>query len=280
MTGDTAQLPPTVISKNESECGQIELVSLFERMILSGHPDIQLRTQYRMATGICKFVSTEFYNGTLETVESAPNRATSKTLSNFMASRYNCSPGSSFFISISNTTVIRRHGGNSVLNPEYVSHIANLVDDLVKQVPNIPPEDILVLSFYCEERRVFSELLRTLGHSRVRVQSVDSSQGSESSVVILSTTRPGGEYGLGFITDHRRTCVALSRAQSCLVIIGFEDMGELIQPGAGQGFQLWERLIQQHKQSSTFCRAKGSSAFLEQQLGISERSSRYQRTLQ
>ncbi|KAL2701625.1 hypothetical protein AAEP93_005923 [Penicillium crustosum] len=279
LSGDTAQLPPTVISRDENECGQIEQVSLFERMILSGHPDIQLQTQYRMMAGICKFVSTEFYNGTLETVESAPNRATSKTLSNFMSTRYKCSPGSSFFLSLSGTTVVRRQGGTSILNPEYVSHIADLVDALAKKVPNLPQEDILVLSYYNEERRVLSELLRKLGHSKVRVKSVDSSQGSESPVVILSTTRPGGQWGLGFITDRKRSCVALSRAQSCLIVVGFEKMGMATQVGSGQGFQVWERLVKQHEQTSTLCRVKGSSALLKQQLGISEGSSGYERAL-
>ncbi|KAJ6081056.1 hypothetical protein N7499_005930 [Penicillium canescens] len=279
LSGDTAQLPPTVISRNENECGQIENVSLFERMILSGHPDIQLRTQYRMMAGICKFIGTEFYNGTLETVESAPNRATSKALSSFMATRYKCSPGSSFFLSLSGTTVIRRQGGTSVLNPEYVSHIADLVDALAKKVPNLPQEDILVLLYYNEERRVLSELLRKLGRSKVRVKSVDSSQGSESPVVILSTTRPGGQWGLGFITDRKRSCVALSRAQSCLVVVGFEKMGMATQVGSGLGFQVWERLVKQHEQTSTLCRVKGSSALLKQQLGISEGSSGYERAL-
>lgn len=43
---------------------------------------------------------------------------------------------------------------------------------------------------------------------------MDSSQGSESWVVILSTTRPGRRYGLGFLTKIQRSCVALSRAIS------------------------------------------------------------------
>lgn len=63
-----------------------------------------------------------------------------------------------------------------------------------------------------------------MGHSEISVRSVDSAQGSESSVVILSTTRPGGKYGLGFLADRKRSCVALSRAQSCLVIVTWKDM--------------------------------------------------------
>ena len=50
-----------------------------------------------------------------------------------------------------------------VPNPEYVS-IADLFEALAKKVPNLPPEDILVLSYYNEERQVLSELLRRLGN--------------------------------------------------------------------------------------------------------------------
>jgi superfamily I DNA and/or RNA helicase len=175
-----------------------------------------------------------------------------------MATRYKCSSGFSFFLSLSGTIVIRRQGGTPVLNPEYVSHIADLVDALAKKVPNLPQEDILVVSYYNEERRVLSELLRKLGHSKVRVKSVDSSQGFESPVVILSTTRLGGQWGLGFLTDRKRSCVALSRAESCLIVVGFEKMGMATQVGAGQGSQVWDGLVKQHGQTSTLCRAKGS----------------------
>jgi regulator of nonsense transcripts 1 len=98
-----------------------------------------------------------------------------------------------FFLSLFGTTVVRRQGGTSVLNPEYVSHIAYLVDALAKKLPNLPQEDILVLSYYSEERRVLSKLVRKLGHSKVRFKSVDSSQGSKSPMVILSTTWLGGQ---------------------------------------------------------------------------------------
>jgi hypothetical protein len=277
LSGDTAQLPPTVLSRNKNECFQAEQLSLFERLILSGHPDTRLQVQYRMTRGICKFVSAEFYDNKLQTEESAANTAASKVLSDFLAKRYRCSMGSSFFLSVSGSTVLRRQGTTSVVNPEYVAHIVNLIDALAKDVPTLPQEDILVLSYYNEERRVLSELLQKLGRSKVRVRSVDSSQGSESPVVILSTTRPGGNYGLGFLSDRKRACVALSRAQSCLVIVGYEKMGDGLQAGVGQGFLVWQRLVKQHRETSTLCHVKGNSSLVQEHLGISEGRAGYER---
>ncbi|KAJ5406667.1 hypothetical protein N7465_007951 [Penicillium sp. CMV-2018d] len=49
----------------------------------------------------------------------------------------------------------------------------------------------------------------------------------------------------------------------------------MIPVGSGQGFQVWERLVKQHEQTSTLCRVKGSSALLKQQLWISGGSSGY-----
>ncbi|KAJ5362440.1 hypothetical protein N7541_003284 [Penicillium brevicompactum] len=119
-----------------------------------------------------------------------------------MSDRYQCLPGSSFFVSANRSSVLRRKGGSPVLNPHYESHIDNLIAALRERVPSLAPKGILVLSYYNKERRVLSDLLRKLGHSEVSVRSVDCSQGSESPVAILPTTRPGGEYDPGFLTDR------------------------------------------------------------------------------
>lgn len=54
------------------------------------------------------------------------------------------------------------------------------------RVPALAPKDILVLSYYDEECRILSDLLRKLGHAEVSVRSVDSSQGPERPVVRLA----------------------------------------------------------------------------------------------
>ncbi|KAJ5807616.1 Major facilitator superfamily domain general substrate transporter [Penicillium robsamsonii] len=80
----------------------------------------------------------------------------------------------------------------------------------------------------------------------------------------------------------RRSEEKLCRIESCSKLSRcrrIEKMGMATQVGPGQGFQVWERLVKQHEQTSTLCRVKGSSALLKQQLGISEGSSGYERAL-
>lgn len=64
LSGDMAQLPPTVLSAKYSECSNLEEVSFFKRMIKTGHPHTQLVMQYRMAPEISKHVSDAFYGST------------------------------------------------------------------------------------------------------------------------------------------------------------------------------------------------------------------------
>ncbi|KAL9656492.1 hypothetical protein ABK040_005256 [Willaertia magna] len=55
------------------------------------------------------------------------------------------------------------------------------------------------------------------------VNTVDSYQGSEKQIVILSTVRANDRGSLGFCTDQRRLNVAITRAQFSLVIVGAGD---------------------------------------------------------
>lgn len=52
------------------------------------------------------------------------------------------------------------------------------------------------------------------------VKTIDSYQGSEKEVIIFSCVRSNSNNSLGFLTDHRRMNVALTRAKYGMVIIG------------------------------------------------------------
>lgn len=52
------------------------------------------------------------------------------------------------------------------------------------------------------------------------IETVDSFQGKQLDVVILSCVRAGTGGGLGFVTDVRRMNVAITRAKRSLWILG------------------------------------------------------------
>jgi len=67
-------------------------------------------------------------------------------------------------------------------------------------------------------------LLRTVRLARILVGSVEQFQGQERKVIIMATTRSNEEYhprkALGFVMNPRRMNVAITRAQSLLIMIG------------------------------------------------------------
>lgn len=91
--------------------------------------------------------------------------------------------------------------------------------------------DIGVLAPFRRQVQKIRLLLRSLGLGLVRVGTVDDYQGQEETVIIISTviTRlqsllgaatGSGESGGGFMQNPRRFNVAISRAQSLLIVVG------------------------------------------------------------
>ncbi|KAJ5169045.1 uncharacterized protein N7482_004639 [Penicillium canariense] len=180
LSGDRQQLPPTVISAGKNECFPSHRMSLFERMLQTGVPTVQLSTQYRMAQNICDFVSTEYYHGRLETHPSCVDRLKALQFAKFMTETFvQIERGTSYFVSVNNSTLWKQKNGTSVFNPDYIQFIGQLVEKLM--LKNFLQQDILILSFYSEERNLLDKLIRlNLGYRKIRISSVDAAQGSES----------------------------------------------------------------------------------------------------
>lgn len=86
-------------------------------------------------------------------------------------------------------------------------------------------EQITILTFYNGQKREIKRLvsknqyLRDSRH-QLKVVTVDSYQGEENSVVLLSLVRSNDNNKIGFLENINRICVAISRAQSGLYIFG------------------------------------------------------------
>ena len=85
------------------------------------------------------------------------------------------------------------------------------------------PEEITVLTFYNGQRKLLLSRLRNQddlkGH-HFKVATVDSYQGEENAVILLSLVRSNYNSSIGFLSVVNRVCVALSRAQRGLYIFG------------------------------------------------------------
>jgi superfamily I DNA and/or RNA helicase len=82
----------------------------------------------------------------------------------------------------------------------------------------VTPQDLAVITPYSAQVRRLRELLADAGG--LEIDSVDGFQGREKEAVVLSLVRCNLEGEIGFLTDVRRTNVALTRARRALIVIG------------------------------------------------------------
>jgi superfamily I DNA and/or RNA helicase len=54
----------------------------------------------------------------------------------------------------------------------------------------------------------------------LRISTIDSFQGQENEIIIVSLVRSNDEQEIGFLKDYRRMNVAMTRAKEQLIVIG------------------------------------------------------------
>ena len=96
----------------------------------------------------------------------------------------------------------------SYSNREEVEKVVEILQQLQLRCRN---SKIVVISFYQAQIRLIKETLARRGVANVHVHSVDSFQGSESDVVVVSFVRTS--RNVGFLNDYRRLNVAITRAK-------------------------------------------------------------------
>jgi hypothetical protein len=90
-----------------------------------------------------------------------------------------------------------------------------------------------------EDPELCRDLRAACTSGKLRLQTVDASQGSEANIVILSGVRSNAEGGVGFLAKsvgEKRICVAISRACEALFVVG--DKATLASPSTGLAFGL------------------------------------------
>ena len=143
--------------------------------------------------------------------------------------------------------------GNSFVN---ATEIARIVEglSLFSKRRIFDDKTVAVICFYKKQvvlledtinnlEKVDLELCQDLSAAcasgKLRLQTVDASQGSEANIVILSGVRSNAEGDVGFLaksTGEKRICVAISRACQALFIVGDKDI--LASPSARLAFGL------------------------------------------
>lgn len=211
LVGDHKQLRPhTHVSAHENEPWFLN-VSLFERMVNNKVEWATLRKQRRMIPEIRRLLHPIYGN----LIKDHPSVTDPECRPDV--------PGmggvNSFWFTHSWTE--GRDDLMSCHNEDEAKMIAGFVEYL--SYNGVQPQDITILTFYNGQRKKLLQELRSrivLRDCRFTVVTVDSYQGEENKVVILSLARSNDHGQMGFLSVENRVCVALSRAQCGFYIFG------------------------------------------------------------
>ena len=182
-----------------------------------------LKVQYRMHSGICGFLSKHMYGELLQTDRSISKlRRDSANDTWVVWMDYN----------LEDCIEEREIDDCSLFNTLEITVLRKLLLQEAT-IHFLETKSILVITFYnrqkCKIEGVIDEMkvkAKGMGRnsamieSNLRLLSVDSAQGCESDVVILSCVRSNYDGNIGFLNNRKRICVALSRAKERVVVIG------------------------------------------------------------
>ena len=114
----------------------------------------------------------------------------------------------------------------SISNPCEVREIAALLKRIVfLATKNGQTYSVAVLTGYSDQKRSLERALQAESAAwnqllRIEVNTVDAFQGREADIALYSITRSNPAGTVGFLTEHERINVALSRGRDFLLIVG------------------------------------------------------------
>jgi superfamily I DNA and/or RNA helicase len=213
-----------------------------------------LNVQYRMHPAIGDAISEAFYDGQLT---SGPEDRSSPSHHDWLASKQ---PQWGLFENHPLVWVESAHP-TAPRCKDYSELEVRIIRDLVQRAllatrasgAEARPDTFLgIISFYSEQVRQLQEAIATLpaAKGRVEIGTVDSFQGKEYPLTILSCCRHDPTHGeVGFLRLPNRVNVALSRAQCQLIIVG--SAATLLHPESSRG----------STPLKDFCRAAGANLY-------------------
>lgn len=211
LVGDHQQLRPHCHVKAHEDEPYYLNVSLFERLVNNKIEYNTLSKQRRMIPEIRRLLY-PIYGTAIEDHKSVLDPAKRPNV-----------PGmggvNSFFFSHSSPE--QHDDQRSAYNQFEAEMIVKFVEYLVNN--GMQTDEITVLTFYNGQRKRILKQLRDcvpLKGSKFTVVTVDSYQGEENKVVLLSLVRNNDRGQIGFLDIVNRVCVALSRAQCGFYIFG------------------------------------------------------------
>jgi len=225
MAGDHRQLPPTIKNREAARNGME--TTLFEKLAERHGDRIKqmLTVQYRMHKDIMSFSSDQFYESEL-TADDAVRTHTlddlDLTLSNTSGMKRDVlAPGSPLvFVNTRDLDAEERSRAGSTSRENRTE--ADIVSALARAYlsAGVKPEDLAVIAPYNDQVDLIDQ---QIDPEELEVKTVDGFQGREKEIILISMTRSNVPGTIGFLDEHRRFNVALTRAKRKAIVVGDES---------------------------------------------------------
>ncbi|KAK0730120.1 P-loop containing nucleoside triphosphate hydrolase protein [Lasiosphaeris hirsuta] len=231
LVGDHQQLAPSCDIRWLGESPYNLDVSLFQRMIDLGMPFTMLNQQRRMKPELKKILDPFYPRLTNhQSVLSETNRPDVPGMG-----------GRNCWL-FDHTWLEDTNSDHSKFNEQEAQMVVNFFAYLVAN--GVPATKITILTFYNGQRKVVLSKLKKHGSLMLltfNVATVDSYQGEENDIILLSMVRsPKDGPAVGFLEDKRRAVVAISRARRGLYLFGNIRMNAL---KAGKAsYEVWANI--------------------------------------
>ncbi len=219
FAGDHQQLPPTVTSEEAASKGLNQ--TLFGKLIKK-HPDLSsmLQIQYRMHEDIMKWTSDAMYEGKLLADKSVATHLLSDIVSNIAIDDPILmfdTAGLGLDEGIDDTGEVE-----SKFNEGEAKIAINHATELVRS--GLSYKHIAIITPYNGQVDLLKDLVELEPLLKgMEIGTVDSFQGREKEAVIITFVRSNSNREIGFLSDIRRTNVAITRARRHVCLIGDSD---------------------------------------------------------
>lgn len=223
FAGDHCQLPPTIKSIEAAREGLAQ--TLFEKCIQQQPQTASmLQVQYRMHEDIMRFPSRYFYHDELIAHETVQCHAIEKTgddgeMVSLPPIDFIDTAGCGFTEAQDSETLSRFNEEEAQLLIRQLEKLIREVgsDDWTHTIGIITPYSAQVerLAKLAEVSEELSILARYIS-----INTVDAFQGQERDIIAISFVRSNEKSEVGFLSDIRRTNVAITRARKKLIMVG------------------------------------------------------------